>query len=82
MLTARKWKFIRQGGVYEQDGPCGTLKAVGADGVGHDERSRWGSVFDHLEAPATALAPISRGSFGSTSTELLPINDYDYDYDL
>ncbi len=54
--------FIRQDGVYEGDGPCGTLKAVVADGVGHGERSRWGSVFDHLEAPATALAPISRGS--------------------
>lgn len=31
--------------------------------LGHGGRSRWGSDFDHLESPATALAPIiSRGS--------------------
>lgn len=29
--------------VNEVDGPCGELTAVVADGVGQDERSRWGS---------------------------------------
>ena len=60
--TERAGRLMGECRMYGVEGGGERLRGVVTDGVGHGGRSRWGSDFDHLEAPATALAPISRGS--------------------